>query len=134
MAGREKNRSILIVEDELVLRGLLVTTLRADGFTVYEAENGKEGLEEAFKRHPQLILLDIIMPEMNGMEMLKYIREDKWGQSASVVLLTNLGDTESIEGAKAFGVHEYLVKSDWSLDELSLRIKELLDGTDKATV
>ena len=97
-----------------------------DGLIVHEAENGREGLDAALELHPQLILLDVIMPGMNGMDMLKELRRDEWGQSASVVLLTNLGETESIENARKFGVENYLVKSDWSLDELSLKIKELL--------
>jgi NarL family two-component system response regulator LiaR len=93
---------------------------------VYEAENGKEGLDMSLELHPRLILLDLIMPEMNGMDMLKQLRQDEWGKTASVVLLTNLGDRESIENAKKFGVEEYLVKSDWSLDEIALKVKELL--------
>lgn len=126
MAARHKGPSILIVEDEAILRGLLVTTLQAEGYDVYEAKNGREGLASALKRRPRLILLDIVMPEMSGMDMLKRLRRDTWGRSASVILLTNLGDTESIESAKGFGVREYLVKSDWSLDELAERIEELI--------
>ena len=122
----KRNPSVLVVEDEAILRGLLLTTLRMDGLIVHEAENGREGLDAALELHPQLILLDVIMPGMNGMDMLKELRRDEWGQSASVVLLTNLGETESIENARKFGVENYLVKSDWSLDELSLKIKELL--------
>ena len=125
MTANKMKPSILVVEDEAVLRGLLVTTLRAEGYIVYEAENGKEGLKIAVKYRPRLILLDIIMPEMNGIDMLRYLREDEWGKSASIVLLTNLGDRESVENAKEFDVEEYLVKSDWSLDELAQRIEEL---------
>ena len=125
MTANKMKPSILVVEDEAVLRGLLVTTLRAEGYIVYEAENGKEGLKIAVKYRPRLILLDIIMPEMNGIDMLRYLREDECGKSASIVLLTNLGDRESVENAKEFDVEEYLVKSDWSLDELAQRIEEL---------
>jgi CheY-like chemotaxis protein len=126
MVARKKSPSILVVEDETVLRGLLMTTLQGEGYRVYEATNGKEGLDASLELHPQLILLDIIMPEMNGIDMLKRLRQDKWGRSATVVLLTNLGDRESIESAKEFEIRDYLVKSDWSLDEISQKIKELL--------
>lgn len=124
--ARQKSPPILIVEDEDILRGLLLTTLQAEGYIVYDATNGRDGLEQALQLHPRLILLDIIMPEMNGMDMLRKLRHDDWGAEANVVLLTNLGDNESAESAKAFGVSDYLVKSDWSLDELTQRIKELL--------
>lgn len=124
-------QSVLIIEDENVLRGLLVTTLKGEGYRVFDAANGKEGLDLANELHPDLILLDIIMPEMNGMDMLKQLRQDKWGGAAKVVLLTNLGDTESIESAKIFGIRDYLVKSDWSLDELTEKVHEYLQNTSK---
>jgi CheY-like chemotaxis protein len=120
---------ILIIEDESVLRRLLVMSLRGEGYNVYEAEDGKEGLKLALKRKPQLILLDIIMPGMNGMEMLRLLRADKWGKSAHVVLLTNLGEADSIEKAKTLGVSDYMVKSDWSLDELTENVGQRLHGS-----
>ena len=116
--------AILVVEDESVLRRLLVTTLRSEGYTVFEAENGDQGRQQAFKHHPRLVLLDIIMPGMNGIEMLQKLRQDEWGKDAHVVLLTNLDDSEDIERARQFGVKDYLVKSDWSLDELCAEVKE----------
>ena len=115
---------ILVVEDESVLRRLLVTTLRGEGFTVIEAENGDQGRKQAFKYHPCLVLLDIIMPGMNGMEMLRLLRQDDWGKTANVVLLTNLDDVEDLEKAKQFGVKDYMVKSDWSLDDLTREVRE----------
>lgn len=118
---------ILIVEDEEVLRRLLVLTLRGEGMSVLEAGDGKEGLSMALLHRPRLILLDIIMPGVNGVEMLKLLRQDEWGKTAHVMLLTNLGDIESMEITKSYGVNDYLVKSDWSLDELTEKIKEKLD-------
>jgi DNA-binding response OmpR family regulator len=123
---RPKRATILVVEDEAVLRNLLAITLRGEGFTVLEAEDGDTGQKRALKYRPALVLLDIIMPGMNGIDMLKLLRQDVWGKTAKVILLTNLGDNESIEKAKAFGVTDYLVKSDWSLDEIAERIKEKL--------
>jgi DNA-binding response OmpR family regulator len=116
---------ILVVEDESVLRSILLMTLKGEGFFAIEAENGKEGLEVALENRPSLILLDIIMPEMDGIEMLKRLRKDKWGKTANVILLTNLGDSDDIENAKKYGVTDYLVKSDWSIDELTKRIKKV---------
>lgn len=119
----KKAVDILIVEDEAVLRRLLVTTLRGEGYTVYEAEDGQVGINLALAHHPRMILLDIIMPGVNGIEMLKMLRQDEWGKDGNVILLTNLGDSDSIESSKIYGVTEYLVKSDWSLDELTEKIR-----------
>jgi DNA-binding response OmpR family regulator len=118
---------ILVVEDESVLRRLLVTTLRSEGYTVIEAENGDQGCKQALTNHPCLVLLDIIMPGTNGMEMLRRLREDTWGRTANIVLLTNLDDVEEIKKAKEYGVKDYLVKSDWSLDELTREVKEKIE-------
>lgn len=117
---------VLVVEDEEVLRRLLVTTLRGEGFEVLEADDGKNGQTLALKYHPRLILLDIIMPRVNGIDMLKLLRQDEWGHDANVVLLTNLGDTDSLKRANKYQVSDYLVKSDWSLDELTMQIKQKL--------
>ncbi len=123
---RKKKISLLIVEDESVLRGLLAKKLRKEGYVVTEADNGQNGLEAALKGHPDLILLDIIMPRMNGVVLLKELRGDEWGQTANVMLLTNLSDAEGIEEARQYCVMDYLVKSDWSLEELSRKIKAKL--------
>lgn len=117
---------VLVVEDEEVLRRLLVTTLRGEGYEVLEADDGKEGQTLALKYHPRLILLDVIMPRVNGIDMLKLLRQDKWGHDAEVVLLTNLGDTDSLKKANEYQVSDYLVKSDWSLEELTTQIRQRL--------
>jgi DNA-binding response OmpR family regulator len=118
----DKGKRLLVVEDEDILRHLLVMTLRGEGYEVFEADNGKKGLRLALKHHPQMILLDIVMPTMNGTDMLSLLRQDKWGKKANVILLTNLGDFESMDRVKHLGVTDYLVKSDWSLDELTEQI------------
>lgn len=117
---------ILVIEDEDVLRRLLVMTLRSEGFRVAEAEDGNDGQTLALRHHPRLILLDIIMPRVNGIDMLKLLRQDEWGRDANVVLLTNLGDAESLKRASEYNVSDYLVKSDWSLDELTVQIRQRL--------
>lgn len=117
---------VVIIEDEDVLRNLLSMTLRSEGFKVFEAGDGKEGLDLVLQHHPDLVLLDIIMPTMNGMAMLKLLRQDRWGKNARVILLTNLGDTESMEKASGFGVADYFIKSDWSLEDLVKHINDKL--------
>jgi two-component system alkaline phosphatase synthesis response regulator PhoP len=119
------DKKILIVEDEEPLRRILAEELAEEGFPVVEARNGEEGLASALEQKPDLILLDIVMPKMDGMNMLKKLRKDKWGKTASVMLLTNLDNDagKTIEAAR-FGVYEFLVKSRWKMKEVIKRIKE----------
>lgn len=117
-----KNKKILIIEDEATLVEVLTAKLSAEGFSVFKASDGKEGLETALKNHPDLILLDIVMPVMDGMTMLDRLRADEWGKSAKVILLTNLSDPEKARKSIAQGVREYLVKADWKLDDIVAKI------------
>lgn len=122
-----KDKVILIVEDEAPIQTALGDNLEAEGFEVIKAKNGVEGLERALKEHPDLILLDIMMPQMNGLTMLKKLRTDEWGENAQVIILTNFGDNEKIAEALNEDVSEYLVKSDIKIEELVARIKEKLN-------
>jgi len=90
------SKKILIVEDDFSLNEALQEVLEEEGFFVLSAKNGVVGLKQAFAEHPDLILLDIIMPKMNGMTMLRKLREDKWGRDVPVIMLTNVGDTKEV--------------------------------------
>lgn len=76
--------------------------------------------------HPDLILLDIVMPKMDGMTMLAQLREDEWGKTARVITLTNLSDTEKVAEAIEHGSYEYLVKSDWKIEDVVAKVREKL--------
>ena len=78
-------KKVLVVEDERTLRDALVKKLSKEEFTVLSAKDGKEGLDTALAEHPDLILLDILMPKMNGIEVLQKLREDEWGAKAKVI-------------------------------------------------
>lgn len=117
---------VLIVEDELILLQALTEKLKAEHFEVVGARNGQEGLDKALAEHPDLILLDIVMPVMDGMTMLTKVRTDDWGKNVPVIILTNLSGGEQVSDALGKGVYDYLVKSDWTLDELAQKIKERL--------
>ena len=121
-------KTILIIEDEKSLRGAIVDILRLKNFLTLEAKNGKEGVEMALSKHPDLILLDLIMPEMDGMTALKKIREDTWGETAPVIILTNLsainGNVE--DDAIAHRPTHYLIKSDWKLHDIVKKIEEIV--------
>lgn len=122
----ENKKTILIVEDESDLRQPLKEKLEYDGYVALEAENGKIGLEMALSKHPDLILLDIIMPVMDGMTMLQALRKDAWGKNVPVVILTNLNEAEKIGTSVESGVYDYLVKADWELDDITTLIKKKL--------
>ncbi len=117
---------ILIVEDDLDLLEILVKKFTIEKFKVFQAVNGKIGLEEALKNHPDLILLDIIMPVMDGMTMLRKLREDAWGKEVPVILLTNLSDESKVSEGMQHGVYDYLVKANWNIDEVVKKVKSRL--------
>lgn len=120
-------KTILIVEDEATLLEALRDKLTREGHVVIRTKNGEEGLAEAMSKHPDLILLDILMPKMDGMTMLKELRKNEWGKNVYVILLTNLSDVENISEALNNKVTDYLIKSDWDIDEVAKKIKEKLN-------
>lgn len=122
----EINKKILVTEDEAPLRNAVSDILTFEGFTVFQAKNGQEGLEIAVKEHPDLILLDLIMPVMDGLTMLQRLREDEWGKTANVILLTNINDPEKVAAATEAGTFDFLVKSDWNIEDVVSKIKTKL--------
>lgn len=121
------NKKILIVEDEAPLRTAISDILTFEGFTVFQAKNGQEGLDISLKEHPDLTLLDLMMPVMDGLTMLEKLREDqKWGKDAKVILLTNINDPEKVAQATEAGSYDFLVKSDWNIEDVVKKIKAKL--------
>jgi DNA-binding response OmpR family regulator len=118
------NKKILIVEDEAPLRNAVSDILTFEGFTVFQAKNGQEGLDLALVEHPDLILLDLMMPVMDGLTMLEKLRHDQeYGKGASVILLTNINDPEKVAQATEAGSYDFLVKSDWNIEDVVKKIK-----------
>jgi len=121
--------TILIVEDDEPLSQVLGDTLSSElECNVLIAPNGADGLEQALKEHPDLILLDIVMPIMDGIAMLRKLREDSWGEKAHVILLTNVSENEKLAEALEMGTYEYLVKSDHTVEEIAEIVKDRLQG------
>ncbi len=83
-------------------------------------------MDAALKKHPDLIILDLIMPKTDGLSMLKELRGDDWGKEVPVIILTNLSDAENVAKAMEKGVYDFLVKSDWKLEDLIKRVKDKL--------
>lgn len=120
-------KHILIVDDEAALRQVLEDRLLDEGFIVTKAVNGKEGLSLALEKRPDLILLDIMMPIMDGLTMLEDLRRDnEYGNSVPVILLTNINDHDKVERARAAGSHDCLMKSDWDLSDVLKKIRAIL--------
>lgn len=118
---------ILIVEDEESLLEALETKLKIAGFSTLRAKDGEQGLEVAKEESPDIILLDIIMPKMDGLTMLKHLRKDEKTKEIPVIILTNLVEGEKIEEAMANGTTDYLIKSNWKIEDVVKKIKERLE-------
>lgn len=121
-----ERKKILIVEDELSLRMPLGNLLTDEGFEVHQATNGADGLSTALAKHPDIILLDVFMPKMGGLEMLAELRKDEWGKGAQVMLLTNSANTENVATALEGNVTDYLVKAEWDLQDIVKKVKQKL--------
>lgn len=124
-----EEKTILIVEDEKPMLQILSDRLELEGFKVLTAVDGEEGLASALEHHPDLIILDILMPKMNGAEMLKKLIDDEWGKSVDVVCLTNLENVpKSIqEFMKTNDNIDYLVKFRTRLDGIIEHAKKRLN-------
>jgi len=122
------NKTILIIEDEPALRKILSDLLQKNNFSILEAKDGKEGVTLALEKHPDLILLDLLMPVMNGMEALKKIRQNTWGEKVPVIILTNLNATDEklVQDMVTERPLYYLIKSDWNINDVIKKIKEVL--------
>src|SRR3989344_3054656 len=126
---KKTQKTVLIIEDEKSLREAVVDILRIKGITPLAAKNGKEGVESALSKHPDLILLDLIMPEMDGMAALQKIREDAWGKNVPIIILTNLSPING-SGAGFMATHaltHYFVKSDWKIHDIANKITQILN-------
>lgn len=119
-------KKILIIEDEEAVLKVLATKFDHEGFQTLEAKDGEDGLAQARAERPDIILLDIVMPKMDGLTMLKELRKDPWGKKVPVVILTNLSDDKDIAEAMVSGVYDFLVKSSWEIEDVVKRVKERL--------
>lgn len=120
-------RTILIAEDDALLRKALTDKLTREGFIVLEARNGEECLEKAFRSHPDLILLDVLMPRMDGITALKKLREDSWGITVKVILLTNMSNAEEMAEQNPYRTEGYLIKSETKIRDVVAAIRSHLN-------
>jgi len=154
-AAKKIDKTILIVEDETYLREVLRDKLNYTGFKTLEASNGKEGYQLALRQKPDLILLDLLMPVMNGIEMIKKLSTDHWGANVPIIIMTNVNDLKTIismmhykinitekaqnaypvnsdfaikiylEAILGNNLYDYIVKTNYKLNDLITKIKKV---------
>ena len=122
-----KNKKILVIEDEATLQRALSEVLSKEGYEVVFALDGSKGLELAQKENPDLILLDIILPKMDGFEVLKKIKENDEISKIPIIILTNLSDVNDIQKALDLGATTYLVKADFHIEDVLKKIEKVLN-------
>ncbi len=118
--------TILIIEDDDFLRSLAVTKLQKEGYTVSVAAEGEEGLRKLGEAKPNLLLLDLMLPKVDGFKILEHIKSGSDYVGMKIIVFSNLGSDEDIARATSLGAQDYLVKSSFTLDELVIKIKEHL--------
>jgi len=118
---------IAIVEDDYAIAAMYDFKLRACGYEVATAPDGREGLALAGSFYPDLILLDLMMPEMNGDKMLEKLRQTDWGAKIRVIILTNLSKDEAPHGLRFLNVDRYIVKAHHTPSQVVAVVKDVLD-------
>ncbi len=118
--------TLVIIEDDQVISQMYRMKFESDGFTVHVARNGQDGISLVEEVSPDLILLDMQMPGMNGDEALGEIRKHDWGKHVPVIVLTNLGEEEAPKHLRSLGIESYIVKADLTPRQVVDRVKQTL--------
>jgi DNA-binding response OmpR family regulator len=118
-------KKILIIEDETILLELFADKFTSEGFQALQATTAEKGIKLALKDKPDFILLDIILPKMDGLVMLKKLRANSWGKSVPVIISSNVTDQHKVSEAMKLGVYDYIVKTNLVLNDLVKQVKEV---------
>ena len=119
-------KKILIIEDEEILLDLIQKRLTQEGYKIYIARNGEEGLEKIKEEKPDLILLDIVMPKMGGFEVMERINKDKEFKDIPIIIISNSGQPVELSRAKELGIKDWLIKTDFDPSEVVSKVKKQL--------
>jgi len=122
----ESPKKILVVEDDKFLRDLIVQKLLKEGFDVSEAVDGEQGIKKIKEVKPDLILLDLILPGIDGFEVLTEVKKDPVLAEIPVIILSNLGQKDDIERGLKLGAADYLIKAHFTPGEIIEKIKNIL--------
>lgn len=124
----EEKKKILLVEDDVFIKDIYETKFVQEGFEVVLAENGMEALKKMEESIPDLILLDVIMPYMDGMETLKRIKANDAWKKIPIIMLTNISEKEKVTEGMEQGADDYLIKSHFTPSEVVAKVNALLLG------
>jgi CheY-like chemotaxis protein len=119
-------KKILIIDDEVFLANVLSEQLAQEGYVCDIAGDGREGLEKSLSINPDLIILDLIMPVMDGFTMIERLRADNRGKKIPVIVLSNINNAKTVEEMRSKGAQEYLVKVNNSLTDIVAAVSKLL--------
>ncbi len=117
---------VLLVEDDVFLAGIYQKKFEMEGYKISIAENGEKGLADAKKKKPDIILLDILLPKMDGFTVLKNLKADASTKDIPVILLTNLGQKDDVEKGLEAGASDYLIKAHFKPSEIVEKVKKVL--------
>jgi len=124
MTEEKTNKKILMIEDERIIVDLLKRKLEKEGYQVSVGRDGVEGLEKMRKDKPELILLDIVMPRMGGLEVMEKMREDNELKDIPIVVISNSGQPIELDRAKKLGAKDWLVKTEFDPQEVIRKVKK----------
>ena len=114
----EAKKTVLVVEDDIPTALAMGSALEQEGYAVLRAADGEEGLRIALEKHPDVILVDLMLPKVLGMKLISELRHDEWGKNARVVILTNASDMGNMQAALMNQAFYYLVKGDSSVADV----------------
>ena len=120
------SKKILIVEDDKFLRELILKKLKDEGFDTFDAADGDAGLKKIKEVKPDLVLLDLILPSIDGFEVLSRMKEDPSVKAIPVIILSNLGQKEEVERGLKLGAYDYLIKAHFTPGEIVEKIRDIL--------
>jgi DNA-binding response OmpR family regulator len=117
---------ILLIEDDVFLASIYQKKFEMEGFKISVSDNGEKGLADAKKKKPRLILLDILLPKLDGFAVLQKLKADADTKNIPVILLTNLGQKDDVEKGLEAGAVDYLIKAHFKPSEIVDKVKEVL--------
>lgn len=125
MADQEK-KSILIIEDDKFFRDMVARKLEKEGFSVFIAQDGKEAMSILSEKSPSLVILDLILPEMDGFDLIPIIKSSEKTKDTPILILSNLGQADEIKKALSLGANEFLIKVNFNLDQILEKIRSFV--------
>lgn len=128
MTNSTENKTILIIDDDPFILDMYVLKFKESGFAIEIAKDGKEGLQKIKDLKPDIVLLDIVMPILDGFEVLRTLNKEKLLDTTRVILLTNLGQKDDVERGLKLGAKDYIIKAHFTPSEVVEKVKTVLNS------